>query len=98
MLRVQTVAGCRELKRGWPQAKEANQGFQERQEAVFVGPPGLDCRLLIDDSGSALGSWWLDVSPDPKHERKPISPGVVRANMRTAGMTRRRYFELLAEV
>ncbi len=30
--------------------------------------------------------------------RKPISPGVIRANMRTAEMTRRRYFELLDEV
>lgn len=30
--------------------------------------------------------------------RKPISPGVIRVNMRTAEMTRRRYFELLDEV
>ena len=27
----------------------ANRGFQELREAVLVGPPHVDCRLLIDD-------------------------------------------------
>ena len=48
-LRLQTDAGDRRLRRGGRSRKEANCGFQEREEAVFVASPGLDCRLLIDD-------------------------------------------------
>ena len=128
-LGVQVVGGRRELEPGGPRAAEANRGFREFREAVFVGPVGVDCRLfiddeeippvdvgpdgpasggigasgigpdgagpgdpgsdgpaaasrtawswtpgfyagtvraeLLDDAGSALGTWWLDVSPDP---------------------------------
>lgn len=123
-LGVRTPDGCRELERGWLPPAGANRAYRERQKAVLVGPPGVDCRLLIDDeeippsgtvgdvppddhgsggigsrgtasdglgSGSGtvwtwtpnfyagsvrvelldpsdriLGTWWLDVSPDPK--------------------------------
>lgn len=128
-LGVQVVGGRRELEPGGPRAAEANRGFRELREAVFVGPVGVDCSLfiddeeippvdvgpdgpasggigasgigpdgagpgdpgsdgpaaasrtawswtpgfyagtvraeLLDDAGSALGTWWLDVSPDP---------------------------------
>lgn len=112
-LGVQTLGGCRELDPGGLRAPEPNRGFQELREAVFVGPPHVDCRLfiddeeilpidaagnvassspgpggpatasrpawiwkpgfyagtvraeLVDDTGRALGTWWLDVSPDP---------------------------------
>ena len=130
-LGVQTPEGCRELEPGGYRAPEANRRFQELREAVLVGPPGVDCRLLIDDeeipsnkaagsvassgvgpsgvgpgssgsgsprgagsggrgaasrtewtwkpgfyagtvraelvddAGSAMGTWWLDVGPDP---------------------------------
>ena len=26
-----------------------NRGFAERQEATFIGPTDLECRLLVDD-------------------------------------------------
>ena len=112
-LGVRTPDGCRELEPGGLRAPEANRGFQELREAVLVGPPHVDCRLLIDDeeilpvdaagnvassspgpggpatasrpawiwkpgfyagtvraelvddTSRALGTWWLDVSPDP---------------------------------
>lgn len=111
-LSVRGPGGFRELKRDRTETREANRGFQERREATFVGPPGLDCRLLIDDeeiqlasaenivgegrgardagdggpmwswtpgfyagavraelidgADLSLGTWWLDVSPDPE--------------------------------
>lgn len=112
-LGVRTPDGYRELEPGGLRAPEANRGFQELREAVLVGPPHVDCRLLIDDeailpidtagnaassspgpgapatasrpawtwkpgfyagtvraelvddTGRELGTWWLDVSPDP---------------------------------
>lgn len=48
-LGVLTPDGCRDLEPGGPRVSAATQSFQEDREAVLVGPPGVDCRLLIDD-------------------------------------------------
>ena len=48
-LALQTPGGCRKLEPGGLRAPETNWGFQELRKAMLVGPPGVDCRLLIDD-------------------------------------------------
>lgn len=48
-LRVTDPAGLRELERGPAGTPQANRGFRELGKTTFVGPVGLDCRLLIDD-------------------------------------------------
>lgn len=111
-LRVDDRAGLRELEPGPAGTQEVNRGFRELGKTTFVGPAGLDCRLLIDDeeiepvdgevvagegrgardagdggpmwswtpgfyagavraelidgADLSLGTWWLDVSPDPE--------------------------------
>lgn len=123
-LGVDDLAGLRELERGPAGTQQANRGFRELGRTTFVGPAGLDCRLLIDDeeiepvegeigagedlaaadtdghrpmwswtpgfyaglvraelidkeSSRSLGTWWLDVSPDPEKAGSEIFDSMV---------------------
>ena len=125
-LRVDDPAGLRELEPGPAATQEVNRGFRELGKTTFVGPAGLDCRLLIDDeeiepieggvvagedlgavdteghgpmwswtpgfyagavraelidkeSSRSLGTWWLDVSPDPEKAGSETFDSMVEA-------------------
>ncbi len=121
-LRVLAATGWRELESGTPGPAGPNPGFRELLPATLAGPPGVDCRLLIDDeelepvtesdagadrgpvdgdadgpmwswapgfyagavraelidrTDRSLGTWWLDVSPDPRKAGSEIFNAMV---------------------